>query len=130
MKKFVTLVLIGILFIETTPKVDKTKYTVILKGKSTYLKMKAPHNVYTLVDSTKIVRSTDSAAYYYAYASYYYVALCNKGSVYRNTIKYQLQFTLLNWGRKDVSTLLSTATKNNIIRLVHIELPMDKIQLQ
>jgi len=126
MKKLITLVLVGVLFLGATPKIDKTQYTSILKIESSS-NTKVTLRKITTIDSTKFDRPTNFAAYYKAYADYYYAFLALKGAKNNGYVKYTIQFTLLNWQRKDVATLLSTETKNNIIRLVHKKIPMDKI---
>lgn len=126
MYKIILLLLVSVLFLGATPKIDKTQYTVILKIESSS-NTKVTLRKITTIDSTKFDRPTNFAAYYKAYADYYYAFLALKGAKNNGYVKYSLKFTLLNWRRENVSALLSTKTKNNIIRLVQKKLSMPKI---
>jgi hypothetical protein len=117
MKILITLLLIGTLTLGCTQK-SKAQYYFTIKT-ARWNANKKPLIIYRSIDSTTILKWDDSSAYYKAYTYFYLNILINKRMKSSRYMKFNIQFSLLNWKREDVTYILSEKTEDNIIKLVH-----------
>lgn len=117
MEKLITLVLIGILTLGCV-QMSKAQYYFTIKT-ARWNPNKKPLIIHRSIDSTTILKWDDSSAYYKAYTYFYLNILINKRMKSSKYMKFNIQFSLLNWKHEDVEYILSEKTENNIIKLVH-----------